>query len=85
MAGIIYSGGMSVVHVAMLCGMLFVRKPDMKKAKKFDKEEGSIYFKCEDFAQKIANTYSICMFSHIFSTISCFAKEIYETKLGLFG
>ena len=36
MAGIIYSGGMSVVHVAMLCGMAFVRKPDLELAKKLD-------------------------------------------------
>lgn len=43
MAGIIYSGGMSVVHVAMLCGMGFVHRPDLEEARKIET-------RCEKFA-----------------------------------
>lgn len=86
MAGIYYSNGISIVHIALIVGWSFAdyANPDLARELQGIIPKG-VLITCEDFAVEINRAMQLCLTTHIICAISCFSKEIYETKINLFG
>lgn len=99
MAALVYSNGVSIVHFTLFVSWFFVSKPNFELAEEIESADPrSLLFpqraniktpneiiRCSGLAEELNYTLGLCLACHLLCTFSCFAKEIYETKLGTFG
>ena len=82
-AGLAYSKGVSIVHLSMLMGNLYVTRPNLLFGDRYDDSVSTNY--CNTFARKIDWGINTCIVSHLFCMVANFGSEIFETDVTTFG
>ena len=77
-AALSYSLSVSILHLAMIVGLVFVQRPDIEAARKINKF-------CEKEAMDLQNVLKWFMIAHIMSFFATGYREMYSAKTDLFG
>lgn len=73
-----YALGVSIVHIALAVGLLFVEKADMEKAKEFHEI-------CQEEAESYVTLMEMFLATHIIAALACSFREIFSAKTNLFA
>ena len=73
-----YALGVSIVHIALAVGLLFVKKADMVKVMEFHEI-------CQEEAQNYVTLMDMFLATHIIAALACSFREIFSAKTNLFA
>lgn len=73
-----YALGVSIVHIALAVGLLFVKKTDLEKSKEFPEA-------CQEEAQSYDTLMDMFLATHIIAALACSFREIFSAKTNLFA
>ena len=84
-AGLVYSKGVSIVHLSMIVGIFYVTRPDLAFGERYRETFPEDADACNEYASKMNFAINTCLISHLFCMVATFSAEIFETDLTNFG
>lgn len=85
-AALVYSKGVSIIHLGMLIAWFYVVQPDRDYAATFPvRDDAADHENCARFAREVTETLQFQLINHIICLVVCYFTEIHETAMGAVG